>query len=63
MMLRLYDFKCVCGYIWEELIHPIDGKVVADCPKCGEIAHRIPSTYNFKIRSGPRKDSGQNKWY
>ena len=64
-MYRLYDFECTkCDYKFEDLVNRDEDDLYffQKCPKCGFVAIRIPSTYNFMIRSGPKRDSGCNRW-
>ena len=43
--MALYDYKCAkCGEVFEVLIGMTDMDETETCPKCGEIASKIPPT-------------------
>jgi putative FmdB family regulatory protein len=48
-MLRLFDFECEDGHIFEIMV---DSETrTTTCPKCGTSAHRLLSSPRFKLES------------
>lgn len=41
-MFQVWDYECVCGNVWEEVVKGADRDAQA-CPVCGEIASRLPA--------------------
>ena len=50
MSLRVFEFQCPCGNIFDDLVQP-DVKTLA-CPKCKRDSKRILSAPRFDIRMG-----------
>ena len=49
-VMPVYEFKCKCGHITEELVR-MDTQVV-ECPKCHDKAKKILSACSFELKGG-----------
>jgi putative FmdB family regulatory protein len=45
----IYEFKCECGHIFEEIRPLKENTDNAECPKCNKKANKIPSIFGFKV--------------
>ncbi len=48
--MPVYEFKCQCGEITEDLVR-VDTRQIK-CPKCGKKAEKILSQCTFKLKGG-----------
>ena len=48
--MPVYEFKCECGEITEEIVRVDTHDVV--CPKCGKKAKKILSNCTFTLKGG-----------
>jgi putative FmdB family regulatory protein len=48
--MPMYEFKCECGEVSEELVRM--GTETIKCPKCGRKARKILSNCTFSLKGG-----------